>query len=134
MVDYLTRLVLRQVDHCLAPSKLIQNDLIGLGLENVSLWRRGVDAERFHPKFYSQEMRIRLSDGHPEEPLLVYIGRISTEKRLHDLRAVMDALPNVRLAMVGDGPMRNSVEKSLQGTKTVFYWIFTWGRIITSIC
>jgi glycosyltransferase involved in cell wall biosynthesis len=74
------------------------------GIERLALWPGGVDTDRFHPSRRSAEMRARLSDGHPEAPLLLYVGRLSTEKGIERLKPILQALPNVRLALVGDGP------------------------------
>ena len=84
------------------------------------MWRKGVDTEVFHPQFRSQEMRKRLTDGHPEDPVMVYVGRLGSEKNLIFLKAIMARLPNLRLAFVGDGPSREELESSFAGTKTVF--------------
>jgi glycosyltransferase involved in cell wall biosynthesis len=55
-------------------------------------------------------MRNFLSQGNPEKPLLLYVGRISTEKRLHRLKKVLDSNPGARLAMVGLGPQEESMK------------------------
>lgn len=46
------------------------------------VWKRGVDADIFHPRFKSAEMKARMTQGHPEDPLLVYVGRLGAEKNL----------------------------------------------------
>jgi glycosyltransferase involved in cell wall biosynthesis len=75
---------------------------------------------RFNPQFRSSTWRERLSDGNPEAPLLIYVGRLATEKRVDWLRPVLEALPGVRLAVVGDGPVRAELETLFAGTPTVF--------------
>lgn len=35
-------------------------------------------------------MRSRLSDGHPKDPLIIYVGRLGAEKRLRDLKGVLE--------------------------------------------
>jgi glycosyltransferase involved in cell wall biosynthesis len=109
--DFATRTIFNWADYSLAPSKLIQNEMRAIGIHNVGLWKRGVDAHRFNPSFYSDEMRYRLSDGHPDAPLLLYVGRLSAEKQVGHLRAVLDAIPEARLAIVGDGPERHALEE-----------------------
>lgn len=42
--------------------------------------------QRFSPSFRSDEMRHRLSDGDVDAPLLIYVGRIGAEKKLHRLK------------------------------------------------
>lgn len=44
--------------------------------ERIEVWQRGVDTVRFNPSYRSDAMRARLSDGHPEMPLLVHVGRL----------------------------------------------------------
>ncbi len=118
--DLMTRLTFNHADVALAPSRLIQEDMYRVGVKSVKLWKRGVDAEKFNPRFRSDSMRMRLSNGHPEDPLMIYVGRLSNEKRIPDLRAVLEALPHTRLAIVGDGPIRAELEKQFAGTNTTF--------------
>lgn len=125
IADYLTRVVFNWGDYTLAPSKKIQDDMLKLGIKDVGLWKRGVDAERFNPKFYNDEMRYQLSDGDVDAPILLYVGRLSHEKHIHDLRPLMDAVPNARLALVGDGPYRKDLEHIFAGTKTKFMGYLT---------
>ncbi len=107
-------------DYALAPSRLQQEQLIARNFQNVGLWRRGVDAEKFHPYYFSQEMRERLSDGHPDDHLLLYVGRLSYEKQIDTLKPILENVPGTRLAIVGDGPARDSLEQHFAGTNTRF--------------
>lgn len=34
-------------------------------------------------------MRTRLSQGHPEAPLLIYVGRLGSEKKLQRIKGVL---------------------------------------------
>jgi len=64
-------------------------------------------------------MRERLLNGHSDtDKLLLYIGRLSAEKQIERIRPVLDALPEARLALVGDGPYRQQLEKIFAGTPT----------------
>jgi len=73
----------------------------GNGIERVDVWRKGVDIDRFNPSFKSDAMRSELSDGNPRAPLLLYVGRLGNEKRIKDLKAVLESIPDARLALVG---------------------------------
>lgn len=109
-----------RADLRLATSHAMQGELEAQGIRRVHLWRRGVDTELFHPSRRSQAMRERLTQGHPEEKLLLYIGRLSAEKEVERCRDVLEALPGVRLAMVGDGPHREKLEQYFAGYPAYF--------------
>lgn len=115
-----TRTNFNAADYALAPSRLMQEDMLAHGLRNVGLWRRGVDAAQFHPGHARPEMRARLSGGHPDETILLYVGRLSNEKQLDKIRAVLTTVPGTRLALVGDGPARTDLERHFAGTPTTF--------------
>ncbi|MBD1810075.1 glycosyltransferase [Microcoleus sp. FACHB-SPT15] len=95
------------------------------GIERLDLWQRGVDIETFYPELASLEMRSHLSQGHPESPLLLYVGRLGAEKEIDRIKLVLDAIPGARLALVGDGPNRNALEKHFAGTPTHFVGYLT---------
>lgn len=120
ITDFFTRIVFNAADYSLAPSRLIQQEMIELGVKRVGLWRRGVDAEKFNPRFRNPDMRDMLSDGHPEDTILLYVGRISSEKQIEHLRPVLERVPGTRLAIVGDGPARAELERYFAGTPTKF--------------
>ncbi|MEJ2667985.1 MAG: glycosyltransferase [Deinococcales bacterium] len=96
------------------------NSARGLGIRRVRLWPKAVDTELYHPRKRSAAMRERLTDGHPEQPLMVYVGRLSFEKRLDWLYAPVTQLPGVRLALVGSGPAEHVLRERFKGTATVF--------------
>jgi len=56
-------------------------------------------ADVFNPRHKSESMRSRLSDGHPDAPLLVYVGRLGAEK---NTEALTDILQQVRGGSEGD--------------------------------
>ncbi len=109
-----------RADLKLATSRVMQEELEEHGITNVQLWRRGVDTELFHPSRATREMRVRLTQGHPEDKLLLYVGRLSAEKEIERCRDIIAALPGVRLALVGDGPHRQKLEQYFAGTPTFF--------------
>lgn len=104
----------------LCTSTAMVEELSAHGVERCDLWQRGVDTETFRPQLASAEMRDRLSQGHPEDPLLIYVGRLSAEKQVDRIKMVLEAIPNARLALVGDGPYREELEAHFAGTHTYF--------------
>ncbi|MFN3332882.1 MAG: glycosyltransferase family 4 protein [Caldilinea sp.] len=99
-----------RADLNLCPSTVTQKQLVAQGYRHVHVWSRGVDNQLFHPDRRSGEWRRRLSEGEADKPLLLYVGRLSPEKRVDWLAPVLDALPGARLAIVGDGPVRPQLE------------------------
>ena len=120
LIDELTKNIFNWADYSLAPSRLIQAQMRELGIAKVGLWRRGVDAQAFHPRFRSLAMRRALTQGCPDATVLIYVGRLSDEKQIDHLRPALEALPNLRLAVVGDGPARPYLEAHFAGLPVTF--------------
>jgi glycosyltransferase involved in cell wall biosynthesis len=106
--------------HNLTPSRFTRRELLDHGIEPVELWRGGVDTELFHPRRRSLAMRMRLCGGIPDGPVLLSVGRLSPEKQLDSLAPILDAIPEARLALVGDGPARPELERLFAGRKVCF--------------
>jgi glycosyltransferase involved in cell wall biosynthesis len=104
----------------LCTSTVMMRELTGHGIERVKVWQRGVDTELFHPDLASLEMRSRLSQNHPDSPLLLYVGRLSAEKEIERIKPILKAIPDARLALVGDGPHRQELENHFADTPTHF--------------
>lgn len=87
------------------------------GIRNVELWPKAVDTEGFAPHRRNDDMRARLTGGHPGDPLVLYVGRISAEKSVERTLPIMEALrqriPNARLALVGEGPQFQELRKAM---------------------
>lgn len=78
------------------------------GIPNVDVWPKAVDTVGFDPAKRTREMRAKLSDAHPDAPLVTYVGRISAEKSTERTLGIMEEVrarvPGARLALVGNGP------------------------------
>lgn len=116
----------------LCTSTAMQDELTDHGIERVEVWQRGVDTELFQPHLASLEMRSRLSQGHPDSPLLLYVGRLSAEKEIDRIKPVLEAIPGARLALVGDGPYRQELEKYFADTPTYFVGYLTGKDLATA--
>ena len=110
----------KNADLNLVTSHAIRDELDAEGIKRLDIIPRGVDVINRHPDFKDSEMRNRLSGGKPENKLLVFIGRLAVEKEIHKLLPLLDAREDISLAIVGDGPARNEIEKKFEGTNTVF--------------
>lgn len=121
----LLKAVHNQAQINLCTSTAMQDALTSHGIERVEVWQKGVDTELFHPDLTSWEMRSHLSQGHPDSPILLYVGRLSAEKEIDRIKPVLEAIPNARLALVGDGPYRQDLEKHFADTPTYFVGYLT---------
>jgi len=113
----------RAADLTLVPSVAIGRDLQAARVtaaNKIRLWNKGVDSESFHPRFRNQEMRSRLTNGEPDKPLIIYVGRLGVEKSLDFHKRVMDRLQGARIAFIGDGPFRPELEEMFSGMPAVF--------------
>lgn len=109
-----------KADLNLCTSQTIKDQLDTKGFKNVNLWKRGVDLNSYNPNKKSADMRERLSNGHPDNKILLYVGRVAAEKEIEKVKQVLDADPNACLAIVGDGPYRSHLEEYFKGSNVVF--------------
>jgi len=111
------RMAHARADLTLVTSPQMRAELRSNGIPRVDVWRKGIDTERFHPSFYSYDMRSQMTDGHPDDFLMVYVGRLGGEKRLKDIKAMLEIMPsNTRLCIVGKGPQREELDEWFEDT------------------
>ncbi|HKI35224.1 MAG TPA: glycosyltransferase [Gemmataceae bacterium] len=102
----------------LVPGEATRRRLMSHGYRNVEIWPRGVDGQHFHPRY--RDERLRASLGlRPDDPLILYVGRLAPEK---NLPALLDAFARLslgvgvagaaRLALVGGGPLADWLRAS----------------------
>jgi glycosyltransferase involved in cell wall biosynthesis len=105
----------------LCTSTAMVAELAAKGIQHTALWQRGVDTDLFRPELRNDRMRARLHGPYDDTGnLLLYIGRLSAEKQIERIRPVLEAMPQARLALVGDGPHRQQLERCFEGTPTTF--------------
>lgn len=119
-VDLYLRVIHNATETTQCPSFATKAILEDKDFKRVGVWSRGVDRDRFNPQQFSDAMRVRLSGGEPEKPLLLYVGRLSKEKQVDHLAHLVRNMPQARLAIVGDGPHRAALEKTLVDDPVVF--------------
>jgi glycosyltransferase involved in cell wall biosynthesis len=120
VINAYVRTLHNRADLNLSPSHATKAMLEDNGFKRVRVWRRGVNTVQYNPNWRNHEMRRRLSGDEPEKILLLYVGRLSYEKRVDWLYPVIDALPQARLAVVGDGPARAKLQQLFHNTPTTF--------------
>ena len=96
----------------LAPSTVTATGLLGQGIENIWLWGRGVDTQRFHPAKRSPQIRAELAPG--DELIAGVRGAPghgeASRPASRDYRA-----GRVRLVIVGAGPAAAALRQQLPG-------------------
>ena len=104
----------------LAPTRTIIRELRATGYRRVRHWGRGVNTERFNPRHARPAMRQRLLNGRdPESLLCVFVGRLANEKRIELLLEAARS-PGIALTIVGDGALREQLERVFDETDTHF--------------
>jgi glycosyltransferase involved in cell wall biosynthesis len=103
-----------QCDLVLAPTHSVMSSLAARGIgKRILLWGRGVDTGHFSPGHRDSTLRHSLLDG--GDVLLLYVGRVSDEKRIVVLLDAFARLrgtaTGARLVVVGDGPARARLEE-----------------------
>jgi glycosyltransferase involved in cell wall biosynthesis len=98
-----------------APSVSAMAELAGRGFQRLALWPRGVDTQAFNPRHRDLALRQRL--GAKGEKLILFVGRLVSEKGLKDLVQVVRRLQakgqKVRAVFAGDGPMARALRRRL---------------------
>lgn len=101
-------------DMTLAPSSATVKELVDHGVPRVALWGRGVDTVTYHPELRADEQvrDLRRCLAPCGETIVGYVGRLAPEKELHRLTE-LSRTPGISLAVVGDGPSRDRLERLL---------------------
>lgn len=97
----------------MVPTEDMRQDLEQIGVQNLRVVARGVDAEMFSPHKRSAALREIWGVG-PDELVALYVGRLAPEKNLplviKTYAAMREANPRLRLVLVGDGPDRAALQ------------------------
>ena len=95
------------------PTEALARELSAAGFERLVVVARGIDAQRFSPEHRSLALRQQWGLS-PDDLGVLYVGRLAPEKNLDQLvlsfEAIERANPRARLVLVGDGPMRASLQ------------------------
>ena len=99
------------------PSSATIGELERLGFERLVLWKRGVDSTLFRPDRTGRDEVRRALGWSPEDTVIGYVSRIAAEKNVdylaNALAIVASRRPEARVLLVGDGPMRDVLEKRI---------------------
>lgn len=97
-------------NHCrlvLAPSEHTRREVEKKLRVPVGIFTRGIDTERFHPKFREPH----------DDVVVLYVGRVSVEKNLSVLADIFKYEQGARLVVVGDGPYLEEMQRRCPGAQ-----------------
>lgn len=126
---HLMRAFHNTADVNLTVSQTMLEDLQGRGFERLQLWPPAVDSQKFSPALRDPGMRSRLSGNRPVDVLLLTVSRLAAEKNVGFLTEVLDRVPDSQLAVVGDGPERETLERRFAGRSAVFPGCLTGNQL-----
>lgn len=93
-------------------SEWIRQKALERGFPEAKLWVHpiGIDVDAFHP-----------AATQPKEPLVLFVGRMVEKKGcaylLRAMRTVEAKMPEARLVVLGDGPLRSALEAEARGLR-----------------
>ena len=106
----------RKGDSVLVPTAELKKKLSRKDIRNIRIWSRGIDTEKFNPKYRSEELRKKWKAQ--EKILITYVGRFVWYK---DLNVLIDVykrfkgsnINSVGFLMIGSGPIADDLKKSM---------------------
>lgn len=119
VVKLISRKRLANVKRIVAPTYKVKQALLGYGLENdIAVIPSGIALSQHKQRLSPDErwQRRALLGLRDEHKVLLNLGRLGTEKNLHELidlfAIAAPSHPQLRLMFVGDGPARESLENA----------------------
>jgi glycosyltransferase involved in cell wall biosynthesis len=108
------RWVINRSSRLTAVSKDLKDAMVvlaGPDMPSIDVISMGIDTDRFHPDNRDPALRERLDIS---DKMLLFVGRLAEKKGVRYLLEAMPAIvhrhPNVKLVVVGDGPLRQDLE------------------------
>jgi len=108
LAEFLERIALMMPDQIIVPSKFVKERCIQAGIppEKIEIVPNGID--------YKYIQHVRVENRHSEYDI-VFAGRLVPYKRIDLLikaiRFVKKEIPDVRVVIIGDGPLRKDLER-----------------------
>ena len=100
-------------DATIVATRLFRQELRRMGVHNSCYIPLGVDHETFHPRHADRSLWRRY-DLDPNNTILLYSGRLDTEKDVLNIVEAVELLPGARkpaLVMIGAGPLRSQLQE-----------------------
>jgi glycosyltransferase involved in cell wall biosynthesis len=101
-------------DSTMVPTEQMRDELMQVGFERLHVVPRGVNVGMFNDQKRSESLRSSWG-AQPTDVVLLCVARMATEKNLHLVLQLYESLraehATLRLVMVGDGPLRESLQR-----------------------
>ncbi len=102
-------------DATMVPTQQLADSLNSSGFERLQVVPRGIDTQLFSPDKRSQFLRDRWKAA-DNQIVMLYVGRLAAEKNLklvlQTYAMAKQRTPDIKLVLVGDGPMRAELEQT----------------------
>ena len=113
LMERATKIFANRVDYLIAPTSRVEHELRSYGIKKpIAIIPSGIDIEKFQN---SKKGFLRKKLGLGDEPLLLFVGRLSREKSVEFLiRAFQDVArhaPGTHFAIVGEGQDKKRLEQ-----------------------
>lgn len=112
---------LRWFPRVIAVSEYLRRELITAGLspERVVTVHNAIDLETFRASVCASREQVRAELGiEPDAPVVLTVGRLNPEKGhrylLESAQIVCRQIPNLRVLIVGEGPLRPELEEMIR--------------------
>lgn len=102
----------------IVPSEALKKELEELGILKVEVVENGVDLEKLSKVDQKSidEFKEKFADNE-KVSILLYLGRLSREKKIHILIEAMNEVENAKLLIVGSGPAAKELKEYSQKLK-----------------
>lgn len=101
-------------DLSFVPTESLQTALAGEGFERLEVIGRGVDPDRFSPRWRCDRQRSAWGAS-PHTPVMIYVGRLAAEKQvelaLQAWTRTRAVCPHAIMVVAGDGPCGRDIRK-----------------------
>jgi 1,2-diacylglycerol 3-alpha-glucosyltransferase len=123
----------QKYDKVIAPTVKTKNALKSYGLNNdIEVIPTGIKLKKFKKENHSEQVINELKrkfNIKPNQPVILYIGRIAREKSidiiLKEFPKLLDKIPNAKFLIVGDGPVKSDLESLTRKLNIASSVIFT---------
>ena len=123
LVNWHNRRLALSFNRVITTTKYAAKEFERIGIKNLEIVPLGVDLDQFQTGKFNPELRKNLLKG--SDILLMHVGRLSPEKNplmsIKTLKILLRSKVNVRLVVVGNGPLKERMMKAAKGLPVEFF-------------